>query len=256
MNKYMKKSRQDGATLVELIYVIPLFFLLMFSIFEVAYLYRSKATLNVATFDAARSGSLNNASPSAMKSALANGMMPLFVGGDKSAGGIASAYVKSHVFGTALSAISGVPGVRLDSVVTISPNRAMYNKFKKPVSILDESTQRFRFVDAIPNDNLQFRSTRTERIRVGGDNVDVNLQDANLLKIKTLWCHKMKVPGFRDMIYRTVLGGVFGISPEQRYCNALRAGAGQISGSDDVYIAITAHSVIRMQSPVFVTGLQ
>lgn len=254
----MTRNKQIGATLVELVYIIPLFFLLMFGIFEMAYLYRSKATLNTATFEAVRSGTLNNADPSAMKSALANGMMPLFVDGDKSAAGIAQAYVEAHIFGTALSAVSGIPGVKLDSVNIISPNKNMYDKFKVRIPILDEDSQTFEYVDGIPNDNLQFRTTDTERIDVGGTMMDVNLQDANLLKIKTLWCHKMKVPGFRNMIYRTVLGNgsLFSSSREQLYCNALRTGVGAVTGGNDVYIAITSHSVMRMQSPVFSTGLQ
>jgi len=238
-----------GATLVELIYVLPLFFILLFGIVEMSYVYRSKATLNNATFEAARYGSLKNADRGEMRKALANGMMPLFVKSDKSALGLSKAYIAARAFEAGLNTAAIGD---LDTVEIISPNLRVFQSFKKRIPILNERRQRVTYVDAIPNDNLQFRDTRTRRIRIGSKSHDINIQDANLLKIKTLWCHELKVPGLRDLAYRTILKGFlgFGASAEQRSCNAV----GLVTNS--VYVAITAHSIIRMQSPIYRSGLE
>lgn len=243
------QNKDKGATLVELIYVLPLFFILLFGIFEVSYVYRSKATLNTATFEAARAGSINNASRKAMRRALANGMMPLFVHGDKSVLGLGKGYVSARAFEIALdkAAVGDV-----DTVEIVSPNRRVFEAFKKKLPVLNEKKQKLSYVDAIPNDSLRFRDINPIRIKIGQKEHDINIQDANLLKIKTFWCHKLKVPGLRDLAYRTILQGFFGLggSPEQRSCNAMGAVQGE------VYVAITAHSIIRMQSPIYGDDLE
>ncbi|RBP51374.1 TadE/TadG family type IV pilus assembly protein [Arenicella xantha] len=248
-SKQRYRATETGATLVELIYVLPLFFILLFGIVEMSYVYRSKATLNNATFEAARLGSLKNADRGEMRQALANGMMPLFVDGDKSVAGLGRAYVEARAFEASLN-VAAIGD--LDTVEIISPNLRVFQSFKRRIPVLDERRQRVSYVDAIPNDNLQFRETRTRRIRIGSQNLDINIQDANLLKIKTLWCHRLKVPGLRDLAYRTILRGFFGLgsSAEQRSCNALGAATGS------VYVAITAHSIVRMQSPIYRGGLE
>ena len=250
MNLYRQPGNtQRGATLVELIYVLPVFFILLFGIVEVAYVYRSKATLNVATFEAARAGALNNARRSEMRDALAGGMMPLFVNGDRSAGGVLGGYAKAKAFEISVNAAAIGD---LDTVEIISPNRRTFDAFKQRMPILDQENQRVSYVNAIPNDNLTFRSTATKNIQIGGSAQKINIQDANLLKIKTLWCHKLKVPGLRELAYRAMLRGFFGFGPsvEQRTCNAIGLATG------DVYVAITAHAIARMQSPVYRDDLE
>ena len=93
----MQINRSTGQALTQFIIIGPLFFALLFGVFETAYLYRAKATLNTATFEAARAGSLHNAKLEPMKSALINGMVPLFVKGDKSIKGLMDAYKNSFV---------------------------------------------------------------------------------------------------------------------------------------------------------------
>ncbi|MCF6226932.1 MAG: hypothetical protein L3J22_11620, partial [Xanthomonadales bacterium] len=76
--------------------------------------------------------------------------------------------------------------------------------------------------------------------------------DANILKIKTLWCHRLITPGLDQLVYRTILN--FGaVSAEQRVCNAVTF-AGGLAGSRNYYVAVTSQSVMRMQSPVFSEG--
>lgn len=238
-------TNERGSTALEFVIAMPLFFILLFGIFEVSYVYRTKSTLNVATFEAVRAGSLHNASAQVMRNALANGMMPQFVDSDKSIGGITKAYGKSRLFEKALN---GAAVGKINTVNIISPNKAIFNAFKKDIPILDAKKQRFSNVSAIPNDNLQFRSATNKNVRINGKNEKINIQDANLLKIKTLWCHKLKVPGLKDLVHKTILQGWFGVikvSEEQRSCNIL----GTLNS--ERYVAVTAHSIMRMQSPVY-----
>jgi len=184
-----------------------------------------------------------------MRQALGAGMMPLFVESNKSVAGLAQALVKARAFEVALNAAAIGD---LDTIEIVSPNLRTFDAFKKRIPILDERRQRVSYVDAIPNDNLTFRSTRTRRIRIGNQNLEINLQDANLLKVKSWWCHKLKVPGLRDLAYEMLLRGFFGLaaSAEQRSCNAVGL------ATRNVYVAITAHSIVRMQSPIYRGGLE
>lgn len=242
---YLEIRKQCGATAVEFIVAIPFFLILLFAILEVSYVYRAKSTLNSATFDAVRSGTLHNASKKVMRDVLANGMMPQFVDSDKSATGIAKAYGKSRLFERSLN---GAAIGKISTVNIISPNKAIFNAFKKDIPVLNEKKQRFKYVKAIPNDNLQFRNANAKLIRIAGKRQKINIQDANLLKIKTFWCHRLRVPGLKTIAQRTVLEGIWGVfrvSEEQRSCNIL----GKINGEN--YVAISSHSIMRMQTPVF-----
>ena len=48
------RSGASGATTTEFVIVMPLFFVILFGIIETAFIFRTRATLNTATFDAAR----------------------------------------------------------------------------------------------------------------------------------------------------------------------------------------------------------
>ncbi len=250
MNKtILLGNKQRGSTAIEFVIAMPFFFILLFGLLEVTYVYRTKSTLNAATFEAVRAGSLNNASAQAMRNTLANAMMPQFVDSDKSVGGIAKAYGESRLFEKALNAAAVG---KINTVNIISPNKAIFDAFKKDIPVLDVKRQRFTNVNAIPNDNLQFRNASNKSVKIGTKTEKINIQDANLLKIKTLWCHKLNVPGLKDLAHRTVLEGWFGVirvSDEQRSCNILGA------LHSERYVAITAHSIMRMQTPIYSNDL-
>lgn len=253
----MKKSvslgirfKQAGAVAIEFIIAMPIFLILLFAILEVSYVYRAKSTLNTATFEAVRAGTLNNGSKSVMRNVLANGMMPEFVDSKKTVAGITKAYAASRLFEKALhkTAVGKVSTIQI-----ISPNLAIFDAFKVDVPTLDEKKKKFRYVRAIPNDNLQFRPTSTKRVKIAGKKQEINVQDANLLKVKSLWCHKLRVPGLRDIAQKTLFEGFFGVfrvSAEQRSCNLL----GVVYGGK--YAAISSHSILRMQTPIYKASLK
>ena len=97
----------------------------------------------------------------------------------------------------------------------------------------------------IPNDNLKQRSTHT--VKAGG--VDINIQDANLLRIRSTWCEEMKVPVVNALIWNTLdsLGGL-GSPKGWSRCKAM----GALHGG--YYLPLSGHSVIRMQTPVQCEG--
>lgn len=243
---------QTGASTVEFIFAIPLFFILLFGIIEMSYVYRSKTTLNTATFEAARTGSVNNALTAEMRKSYASGMIALHIDADRSAAGVTKAYAKAKIFEKSMSAAAKLMG--LDTIVIVSPNRDIFNKFAVDIPKLESKRRKLKFVRGIPNDNLTYRGIDTKRVKIRDNgntkNVRMNVQDANILKIKSFWCHKLKVPGLRDIFYRLVLSNNFRASPEQRVCNSIGL------ATESRYIAITAQATVRMQSPVYRDNLR
>ncbi|MCO7223833.1 TadE/TadG family type IV pilus assembly protein [Pleionea sp. CnH1-48] len=234
----------NGQAITEFIIIMPVFFALLFGIFEFTYIYRAKATLNTATFDAARAGALNHARSSEMRESLAKNMTPLYVRGNSSIAGLGRAYASARAVEVGINRIRR-------SVEIIHPTRDMFNKFKVKRLIRFNHQSRPREQWFIPNDHLLTRSTQTEELS-GGGRKEISVQDANLLKIKTYWCYEMKVPIIKNLIQCVVNGGWcferrtpwFQPSREQMACNAL----GVATGGN--YLALSSHAVVRMQSPI------
>ena len=77
-------------------------------------------------------------------------------------------------------------------------------------------------VRAIPNDNLKWRPNKIAATE-GGENI--NLKDANLLKISTVWCQRLVVPGLDILIYQIVQS--LNSSPKQSACQRVSVGSCQ-----------------------------
>lgn len=244
MSAYLdkNKNKNKGQALTEFIIVMPFFFILLFGIFEMVYMYRAKATLTTATFEAARAGALNNARLGAMRDELISGMMAQYVKGDASATGIITAYALTTAFELSMHTISPV-------ITITSPTEAIFTHFKVERMIQFKGDSKEKLQEILPNDNLNLRSTVKKNITVAGNNQEINIQDANLLKIKSYWCYEMKVPIIKNLIYEIV-----SISPsaEQQTCNTLTTIASFLNNAK--YIAISSQSVVRMQSPVVNDG--
>jgi hypothetical protein len=230
---------------------MPLFLILLGGIFEFAYIYRAKVTLNTATFEAARAGSLNHARLVPMRRALAKGMMPLYMNAANvddalnALGNMTIAYGKSRL---AAEAMNLAPDMRV--VEVISPTKAIFEYYKVKRRVRLQHDSEFIERDIIPNDSLLFRSSEARDIGEDSDKVNINIQDANLLKIRTFWCYKLKVPFVKTLIKEVVSGsfGILNTSPEQRVCNA----GEYFFGSE--YLALVSQSTIRMQSHIILEG--
>lgn len=236
-----------GASTVEFIIVGLLFLGLLGGLFEMAYLYRTKITLNRVAMEAARSGALNNALVSKMNDAVERGMVPLYMSADRSKTGLATALVKAKGVGAALSGFGRL-------VQIVSPTREVFELFKTEQFVkttLDESTRK-QFV--IPNDNLNVRDRTLKSFTANGQAAQINLQDANLLRIRAWWCHELVVPGLDRVVHSIVSGSVMGIgipaSTEQLACDAVAAARGAASGGSRYAIPVSSHALVRMQSPI------
>jgi hypothetical protein len=247
--KWIRAPRKmRGQSLVEAIIVLPLFALLIFGVMEISYLLHAKSTLNAATFDAARKGSLNNARLGAMNDGLAGVMAAMFV---RSAPDVSKANAaKLKVLG-----LLNIPASPRGWIEIISPSKTVFNRFKKKQLVKSSSSTKESYVDIIPNDNLMWRDTKTQTIKVSSQTLNVNIQDANLLKIRAVWCHKLLVPILDRFIHwtHTLTEAVPQIpTSEQVRCDA----HAKLAGDDGFYVPVTSSAIVRMQTPVFGNDLK
>jgi hypothetical protein len=76
-----KRPRQRGAGLVETIVVLPTLLLVIMCIWQAALVYRAKSALNYAALEAARAGSVENATVSSIQAAFRKALIPYYGGG-------------------------------------------------------------------------------------------------------------------------------------------------------------------------------
>lgn len=276
-------NKQRGQALVEHIILWPSLVLLTLGTLQMAFLYRDRATFNDAVFRAAREGSLQNAFEAPMNQKLVESLVPLYLRRDPGiasyAGAFARAYTDNAVNplnGRKLRALSGI------DLEIVSPNRDVFDRFARNMYTLENGCEqdvqrvsrgndrtRCREVQfrQIPNDNLNIREDATESVTIAGESVELNIQDANLLKIRGHWCAPLVVPFGRDAFYwaRRTWHALYSDSGGRshdhwRACqnrtrvNAIAASSGLAWRT--LYIPVTSDSIVRMQSPVRCEGDQ
>lgn len=241
MKRQLNRATQRGQGAVEFVIIFVLFLALLTGLFEMTRVFRTKHTLNAATFSAARAGALSNARLEPMNAELANGMALLFSQG-ATPSGLVSALAKAQAFGLALDAVGG--GVQI-----VSPTRQIFNQLHTTQYLPNEDDTALQAVDVIPNDNLRWRPAGNAKINANGQQFDINLQDANLLKVRSLWCHRLVVPALDRLIYNVVNALPFA-SSRQAVCNAISIGGATAGVAPGYYLAISADATLRMQSPV------
>ena len=217
------KRRMSGQSTVEFIIAAPVILFLILSTIQLVLLYRAKATLDFATLEAARAGAVNGAKMSEIKQELAMGLTPLFAT-EASIGGITKARIKAEL---------EVENPIYTNVDIISPTRAMVNEHR-------ERQYNGRF--ALPNDNLAFRSARVGR-------TGVNVQDANILKIRVTYHYPLIVP----FVGLVIKGASKYIKPSGPFDKVtLRP---EPLGRHD-RLAIESYAIVRMQSPIYTGTLR
>ena len=249
----MKTQRyQQGSAIVEHIIAWPILVLITLGSIQMGMLYKAKLTLNHATFQAAREGAVNyghgkcigcaDSGLKKMKSKLGDAMAPLYLKKDPN--------LVSYGLAQALSRTAAN---LTDPIEIISPTRRIFNAFKKPTFILqcDNRTPpvcRERRQVQIPNDNLNARDTANKS--VGG--VRINIQDANLLKIKSSWCYPLEIPVANLIIYelsRFSLLNPTTFDSRKIACQGAALAAGALAGKTMYMIPISSTSTVQMQTP-------
>ncbi len=214
---FASRRHQSGQSLVEFCIVVPAFLFLILVTFQLVLIYRAKSTLDYAAFQAARAGSVNGADHGKMRSALAAGMTPLLATSPDVAG-VTRARVKAEAEVRAFADID-----------VISPTRAAFNEHRE---------RQYDGRYALPNDSLAFRDAR-----IGGSGV--NVQDANILKIKVTYQFPLIVP-FADR----VIAGVSALLTEgESYRPPMMLFEEPVSGHRR--LPIESHAVVRMQTPIY-----
>jgi hypothetical protein len=279
----MDIRRQRGQAIVEHIILWPTLVLLTLGTLQMALLYRDKITFNDATFRAAREGALNHANINVMNKKLVEGLVPLYqkrANGSAYATALTLAYTDNAINPLTGGLVGVVAGVNVE---VISPNRSIFNAFKKPMYELESGCEQLietvsqgnnrtrcrdrgeRLFTQIPNDNLHFRSDDTLNVVVSGESIPMNIQDANLLKIRAHWCAPLTIPFGRfalyqwtrtwQWVYENTGGNTHPHWPACRaktQANALLSAAG--SAPRTMFIPVSSDYMIRMQSPVRCQG--
>ena len=172
-------GRCSGQAIVEYIIIFPVLLILIMGAIQVALIYQAKFTLNYAAFMGARQGALKNANLNSIKDGVAAGLTPLFM---RWSG-------------------SGAPGLVDLSKARVISTIEVFNPLTARVEIISPTAAAFTAMAGggtqIPNDNLMYRS---------GTGDGMNIQDANLLKIRVTYCVKLVVPFVNRMIYSLVNG--------------------------------------------------
>ncbi|MBN9409126.1 MAG: pilus assembly protein [Burkholderiales bacterium] len=175
-----------GQSIVEYLIILPTLLLLLLSAVQFGLLYQVKSQLNYATFNAVRTGALKNGSMTSMKDSLAAGLSPLFTHKPGLEG-----MLRGRLVGTI-----EVFNPMVTKVTVLNPTSTMFDAHKA-------ADPRGSGKQQIPNDNLQYRPTTVK----GG----VNIQDANILKIRVTYCAKLVVP-IANVVFYTLVSGADDIS--------------------------------------------
>lgn len=201
-----------GQSLVELLVVAPVLFFLILAVIQAVLLYRTKATLDYAALMAARAGATSGLKKAEMDAAFAKGMMPLYAH-KTGMTELQAAYVRAR----ADLLLHG-------RIEIVSPTRAAWNSFKEK----QYHDGKYQYV--LPNDNPAYRSTAIKGA--------VNVQDANILKVRVVYDSPLVVP-----FVGLVLGGRSGyLKPDTAEGSLLDRLSGRLP--------IEASAMVRMQSPI------
>ena len=219
-----------GATLVEMVVVMPTLLFLVLAIWQTATAFQAKSALNYATFEAARAGSVAHASVDSMTTALRKAMLPYYGGGRNVAELVQAA--------DRAAADLGADGLRIE---IISPSQESFQDYNSPALQKKYNTNE----PVIPNAGIdELKCPRDpERADCSHDPASnasgQTLQDANLLKLRvTFGIPQAKQMPLVGPLYTWALnkmGAGEGDAFKQGLLNAGR-------------IPIVSHVVLRMQS--------
>jgi TadE-like protein len=180
MKSNRKGFQHRGQAMTEFIIVIPVLILLIFGTIQIAFIYSAKQTLNYATFQSARLAAVNHASYSAMRRGLIRGLAPLYTVSDDLSGVDENIRDGSNSDDGKRDSQSEVDGYT--RIIRLSPRAEAFSNGSNGAGVENDDG-----IMEIPNDNLMYRDSSVD---VG----DVNIQDANLLKIRVQYCYKLMVP--------------------------------------------------------------
>jgi len=215
--------------MVEMTVIMFVVFLLLFGIIQFGLIYNAKIILNYATFEAARAGSLNYGSPQAINYALARGLAAL----ESTDSGLTD-YDRFQQSTNEM--INLVETGEFACVQRISPAVSSPHWVPDPAAGSG-------YNNYIPNDHLVYRSAAPK--------AGVSIQDANLLKIRVTYCHKIIIPFIATTIKRLMLDNYAATDPDP-IANWTVPARGRFTKAcfENDRIPIESQAVLRMQTPI------
>lgn len=209
--KPRRPTRQRGAALVEWLIVAPPLLFVTLGIIQTGFIMMAKTSVNYAAFEAARAGSMANASLSAITSAFTKALVP-FYGGGQSAAELAASLVRA-----------GNDIAQSGTVIQIlNPTQESFQDFGVTENNLKQ----------IPNDNLAYRA------KTPGAKSGQSIQDANLLKLHITYGYRLAIP----LVNSTIVALLKTLDPDP---------ANATLYYDQGRIPIAAQATVRMQSPAY-----
>jgi hypothetical protein len=211
-NNDLPLSRQSGQSMVELLVILSAMLMLIFGTIQFALIWNAKITLNYAVFEAARAGTLNNATYDSIKEGFARGLAPLYSFDEDDTDQVGA-------FQDARSKILDEFDTteQLIRIERLNPTDESFADFA------DETGY-------IPNDNLRYRSSAISH-RSGS-----SLQDANLLHLRVTYWYPLYVPLVNSLMFSTVIC-------EGKWKND------KVCDQSTPRIPLTSTTVLRMQTP-------
>lgn len=172
----MRSLNMNGQSMVEMLVILQVMLLLILGAIQFALIYNAKITLNYATYEAARAGSLNNATFDAAKEGFARGLAPLYAYAKKGERQVDAFQVSREKI---LDEFDG--NDNLICIERLSPVVADFSDGKE-----------------IPNDNLRFRSSQPNSVS------NRSIQQANLLHLRVTYWYPLYVPMVGPIIKKVV----------------------------------------------------
>lgn len=207
--------RQHGAAIAELVVVLPALLMLGLGVLESALFYQAKTTVTYATFEAARKGATNHAQKRPMRDEFGMRIASIYGGdgsGAKAQAAMAEGQIDAH-------------NPLITTIDIINPNSEAFLEF----GVENPKTGQVE----IPNTHLRYRDPN-----VVGAKSEVNVQDANLLKIQAEYGYQLRVP----LVAQAVTGIMKQFDP------------GNARYYDQGRIPISAVATVRMQSAAWEDG--
>ena len=258
-----QRSRDSGSTMVEWLIAVPVLLMLGLGFFQASELLVARLALRHALSEAARAGSVSNASAQAILQGLADGLSPWLYGADGSVE-IAAVRLRSRAQ-VALGRASGWIELRQSS-----PTPASFGDWGEPASDGTGRSINGRQIafDALPTEYRLRQPTSGVAGFQGpapiGRESGQTLADANLLVLELVYGVPLRIPFAGSMLLKTLrvidgcgsvvgstpgLQGALGQSTNCRYYNAL-----DISGQPGPRIPVRVQVVMRMQSSARLQG--
>lgn len=237
---------RQGQASVEYLLVLPLTLVLIVAILEFVQLYRARMTLDHAVQMTVRAGALNHGCESAMRMQLARSLTPLMEG------------LETSVINHEQRQLQSLRNVAAYAYIkTLHPTKAIYDSFRdrfilSPAQIKPCGEK--GGLNAYGNNLVLENSGLSYRPPKGGRNQQApngTVQDANILKIRVLYCHKLTVPLLENLL-GIVQSWSLNAEEELFYRQCLRGGGGHIPLKrirERVWV-LSSEAVFRMQTPL------